>query len=119
MRLNLWAKRKIQEKVEHKAHSFGIRVNRVSAKNTSILAFDGSGKVHRDNKNAKLCTFATGKKYNCDLNASYNIASRYIIREVANNISKKKYTLLVAKVPLIERRTQCTLSTLKELIKFL
>ncbi|MGL5348257.1 MAG: IS200/IS605 family accessory protein TnpB-related protein [Peptostreptococcaceae bacterium] len=119
MRLNLWAKRAIQSKVEHKAHSFGMRVNRVNAKNTSILAFDGSGKVHRNSKNAKLCTFATGKKYNCDLNASYNIASRYIIREVANNIREKKYTLLVAKVPLIERRTQCTLSTLKELNLYL
>lgn len=112
MRLQMWAKRTIQLKVEHKAHSNGIRVNRVSAKNTSLLAFDGSGKVHRSNKNYSLCTFASGKQYNCDLNATYNIGSRYFINEIKKTISEKRWSLMEAKVPSLMRRTQCTLSTL-------
>ncbi len=119
MRLNLWAKRTIQNKVEHKAHSNGIRVNKVNCRNTSILAFDGSGKVHRDKKNNSLCTFASGKQYNCDLNATYNIGSRYYIKELKKSISEKKWSLMEAKVPLLVQRTQCTLSTLLEVNKLL
>ena len=29
-----------------------------------------------------LCRCQTGKQYNCDLNASYNIGARYDIREL-------------------------------------
>ena len=39
-------------------------------------AYDGSGKVTRDPKNAQVATFATGKQYNADLNAANNIAAR-------------------------------------------
>lgn len=119
MRLQMWAKRTIQSKVEHKAHSNGIRVNRVNCKNTSLLAFDGSGKVLRNNRNASLCTFATGKQYNCDLNATYNIGARYYIKEMQKTISEKKWSLVEAKVPSLVRRTQSTLSTLLELNKIL
>lgn len=119
MRLQMWAKRTIQSKVEHKAHSNGIRVNRVNCKNTSLLAFDGSGKVQRSKSNASLCTFATGKQYNCDLNATYNIGARYYIKEIEKTISKKKWSLMEAKVPTLVRRTQSTLSTLLELNKIL
>ena len=115
----MWAKRTIQSKVEHKAHSNGIRVNRVNCKNTSLLAFDGSGKVQRSKSNASLCTFATGKQYNCDLNATYNIGARYYIKEIEKTISKKKWSLMEAKVPTLVRRTQSTLSTLLELNKIL
>ena len=119
MRLQMWAKRTIQSKVEHKAHSNGIRVNRVNCKNTSLLAFDGSGKVLRSTRNASLCTFATGKQYNCDLNATYNIGARYYIKEIQKTISEKKWSLVEAKVPSLVRRTQSTLSTLLELNKIL
>lgn len=112
MKMQMWAKREIQEKVKHKAHSNGIRYRRVNTRNTSKLAYDGSGKVIRDKNNAKLCTFATGKQYNCDLNASYNIGARYFIKEAQENLSEKKWSQAVAKVPELERRTQCTLSTL-------
>jgi len=118
-RMQMWAKRTIQLKVEHKAHNYGIRVNRVNAQNTSALAYDGSGKVKRDVTNFSNCTFTTGKKYNCDLNASYNIGSRYYIREIHKTISEKKWSLMKAKVPLLERRTQCTLSTLISLVAVL
>ena len=112
MKMQMWAKREIQEKVKHKAHSNGIRYRRVNTRNTSKLAYDGSGKVIRDKKNAKLCTFATGKQYNCDLNASYNIGARYFIKEAQENLSEKKWSQAMAKVPELGRRTQCTLSTL-------
>lgn len=48
----------------------------VMAAYTSKLAYDGSGQVKRDNKNYALATFSSGKRYNCDLNGSYNIAAR-------------------------------------------
>lgn len=117
MRLQLWTKIAIQNKVKHKAHSNGIRFSRVSAKNTSALAFDGSGKVQRSKTNASNCTFNTGKQYNCDLNASYNIGSRYYIRENEKSISAKKWSEVVAKVPQLMQRTQCTLSTLVKMTR--
>lgn len=115
-RLHLWAVRTIQKKVVEKAHTLGIRVRRVNAKNTSALAFDGSGKVKRDQKNASLCTFSNGKIYNTDLSASYNIGARYFIKEIQKNTSVKKWSQMVAKVPSLGTRTQCTLSTLISLI---
>ena len=89
-RLHLWRKREIQRIVEHNAHRNGMRYSRVCAWGTSRLAFDGSGRVTRGKyiKNGKevnnysMCIFPSGKEYNCDLNASYNIGARYHIREL-------------------------------------
>lgn len=87
-RLHLWRKRTIQEMVTHKAHLNLIRVSHVCAWNTSKLAFDGSGTVTRfisnngQKKNYSLCVLPSGKQYNCDLNASYNIGARYFLREM-------------------------------------
>lgn len=117
VKLRHWAKIKIQNKVEHKAHSFGIRFSRVNARNTSKLAYDGSGEVKRDKKNFSICTFTTGKVYNCDLNASYNIGARYYIREILKSYSEKDRLQLKAKVPLVGNRTKCTLSTLISITK--
>lgn len=119
MKLQMWAKREIQNKVLHKAHSNGIRFRRVCAKNSSILAYDGSGAVKRSSNNASNCTFKSGKTYNCDLNASYNIGARYFIKEYKKTTSEKKWSQLEAKVPQIVRRTQCTLSTLINLVAVL
>ncbi len=116
LKMLMWAKRTIFNKVLHKAHLYGIRVNRTSAKNTSKLAFDGSGIVKRNNTNFKLCTFKNGKQYNCDLNASYNIGARFIIGEIFKTLSESKKSLLEAKVPLVKWRTTCTLSTLREIV---
>ena len=46
-KLHLWRKRDIQKLCEHQAHRNRIRVSRVSARNTSRLACDGSGAVVR------------------------------------------------------------------------
>ena len=79
---------------------------------TSALAFDGSGRVTRDENNHALCTFTTGKRYNCDLSASYNIAARYFIRMYEKTTPAKKWLSVLAKVPGLGKRTTCTLSTL-------
>lgn len=95
-----WTKIRIQEIVKNKAHSIGIRFSRVNARNTSSLAFDGSGYVRRNTK-GDIATFTTGKIYHADLNASYNIAARYFLRELER-----------AKVPVRIDRTSQTLDTL-------
>lgn len=54
-----WTKIKIQEMVKNKAHSMGIRFSRVDARNTSALAFDGSGYGSNNNNYviAKIYSF--------------------------------------------------------------
>lgn len=123
-KLQYWTKQFIYRKTLDKAHSLGLRVSRVSAKNTSRLAYDGSGFVSRGeidptklyknkpSKNYSICKFTTGKIYNADLSASYNIGARYFIREIIKPLSEKTRLQLEAKVPLLAARNQHTLSTL-------
>ena len=111
-RLHLWRKRGIQEMCEHKAHRAGIRVSRVCARGTSALAYDGSGKVVRDEHNHSLCTFTTGKRYNCDLSATYNIGARYYIREILKTLPETGRSLPEAKDPAVKRRTSCVYADL-------
>ena len=114
-KLHLWRKRDIQKRCEHQAHRKGMRVSRVCAWNTSRLAYDGSGSVSRDLTNHSLCVFQTGKRYNCDLSASYNIGARYFIRELLKPLPVTERSLLEAKVPSVKRRTSCVYADLKEL----
>ena len=112
-RLHMWKCRDIQGMVTSKAHRLGIRVSHVCAWNTSALAFDGSGKVERGiHQNHSICRFTTGKIYNCDLNASYNIGARYFIREILKSLPVTAGLDISAKVPECSRRSTCTLSTL-------
>lgn len=111
-RLHMWRKNGIQQYVEHKAHRSGIRISRICAWGTSKLAFDGSGEVVRDETNRALCTFPNGKRYNCDLSASYNIGARYFVRELLKSLPATLRSDLWTKVPDVQRRTSCTLSTL-------
>lgn len=114
-RLHHWKAQAVQRIVTDKAHRLSMRVSTVCAWNTSALAFDGSGKVIRDKDNYSMCTFQTGKRYNCDLNASYNIGARYYIREILKSLPVKVRLDVQAKVPELSRRTTCTLSTLTNL----
>ena len=114
-KLHLWRKRDIQKCCEHQAHRKGMRVSRICAWNTSRLAYDGSGAVTRDWKNHSLCTFQTGKRYNCDLSASYNIGARYFIRELLKPLPATERSLLEAKVPPVKRRTSCVYADLRKL----
>lgn len=109
-KLHHWCKLGIQKKVEEMAHYRGIRIRRVAARNTSALAFDGSGVVERNTKK-DLATFKTGKVYSADLNAAYNIGARYFIREILKPLSEKKRLQLEAKVPSLARRTNQTLAS--------
>ena len=116
--LHHWRAMYVQSMVTDKAHREGIRVSTVCAWNTSRLAFDGSGRVKRGRESEKtadnysLCEFSTGKVYNCDLNASYNIGARYFIREITKSLPATVKQRLEAKVPSAVKRSTCTLSTL-------
>ena len=114
-KLHLWRKRDIQRRCGHQAHRKGMRVSRICAWNTSRLAYDGSGTVTRDRENHSLCTFQTGKRYNCDLSASYNIGARYFIRELLKPLPATERSLLEAKVPPVKRRTSCVYADLRKL----
>lgn len=103
-RLHLWRKNDIQKMVEHKAHRNLIRISHVCAWGTSKLAFDGSGELQRDENNHSLCTFTTGKRYHCDLSASYNIGARYFLREMCSLNPK-----LMEQLPKTSQRTYADL----------
>ena len=111
-RLHLWRKKAVLAMVSSKAHLLGMRVSTVCAWGTSKLAFDGSGVVVRDEDNHSLCTFTNGKRYHCDLSASYNIGARYYIREILKSLPETVRLACEAKVPRIAKRTTCTLSDL-------
>ena len=114
-KLHLWRKRDIQKRCEHQAHRNGMRISRICAWNTSRLAYDGTGTVIRDPGNHSLCVFQTGKRYNCDLSASYNIGARYFIRELLKPLLVTERSLLEAKVPAVKRRTSCVYADLRKL----
>lgn len=118
-KLHMWRKNYVQKVTEHKAHRAGIRIAKVNARYTSRLAYDGSGEVERDVHDNRWCTFKNGKRYNCDLSASYNIGARYFIRELLKPVSAKKQSRLLAIVPEAGRRTTCTLDTLRKVSDFL
>ena len=84
-RAHFWRYKRIFKVLTHKAHQHGLRVVRVNARNTSRLAFDGSGWSKRGheitpNTPHALVQFPNGKIYNADLNASYNIGARCFIK---------------------------------------
>jgi IS605 OrfB family transposase len=115
-RLHMWRCKEVQSIVANKAHRLGMRISRICAWGTSRYAYDGSGMVLRG-KDAGLatysmCRFRSGKIYNCDLSASYNIGARYFIRELLKSLPAKARLLIEAEVPQCCRRSTCTFSTL-------
>ena len=111
-KLHMWKKAGVQKIVEHQAHRAGMRISRICAWKTSSLAFDGSGAVSRDPENHSLATFPSGKQYNCDLSASYNIGARYFVRELLKPVPETERSALAAKVPGVQRRTSCVYADL-------
>jgi hypothetical protein len=94
-KLHYWLQGRIQKYTKYKGHAEGIRFSRVLARGTSHYAHDGSGKVHRIG-NRQMAVFpVSGKLYNADLNASYNIAARYWIRELMDNSKSQGRNVLV------------------------
>ena len=118
-RIHHWITAKLRNLIRGMCARLGIRVFVINPKNTSRLAFDGSGPVKRGRvagfKSYGMCRFSTGKIYNCDLNASYNIAARYFLREYQKSISVKEWSAFRAKVPGLSKRTDWTLATLRQM----
>ena len=116
-RAHFWRYKRIYKVLTQKAHQHGLRIARVNARNTSRLAFDGSGWSKRGREITpdtpySLMRFATGKIYNADLNASYNIGARYFIRSILKTVTATQRLALEAKVPQVAKRSTCTLSHL-------
>lgn len=117
-KLALWRKAEVQRMVADKAHRLGMHISHICAWGTSRLAYDGSGRVLRGRNSVKtngsysVCEFQNGKVYNCDLNASYNIGSRYFVREILKSLPATEGQRIQAKVPGCVKRSTCTLSTL-------
>ena len=116
-RAHFWRYKRIYKVLCHKAHRHGLRVARVNAHNTSRLAFDASGWSKRGfeikpNTPYALMQFTTGKIYNADLNASYNIGARYFIKHLLKTVTVTQRLALEAKVPQVAKRSTCTLSHL-------
>ena len=63
--------------------------------------------------------FSSGKFYNADLNAAYNIGARYYIRLLLDflkaRLSSEDFGALLAKVPRCSARSKCVLSDLIDL----
>lgn len=76
-RFHQWLHRKLVLFTEEKFRELGGKVSYVYARGTSSSAFDGTGPLKRSKAQYELATFTTGKQYNCDLSASYNIGARY------------------------------------------
>ena len=81
------------------------------------MAFDGSGWSKRGREITPETPYAemqfpTGKTYNADLNASYNIGARYFIRHLLKTVTETQRSALEAKVPRVTERSTCTLSDL-------
>ena len=116
-RAHFWRYKRIYKILARKAHGHGLRIARVNARNTSRLAFDGSGWVLRGREISSetpysIIQFPTGKTYNADLNASYNIGARYFIRHLLKTVTVTQRLVLEAKVPQVTKRSTCTLSHL-------
>ena len=84
-RFHGWLHRRIVDLTQMKWSELGGQVKFVYARGTSSNAFDGSGKVKRSSKSYELALFNSGKQYNCDLSASYNIGARFIHKLCGGN----------------------------------
>ena len=113
-RVHHWLTAQTRDLIKGMSYREGIRTFVVNPWGTSMYAYDGSGKVIRDKDNYALCTFSNGKRYNCDLSASYNIAARYFLRTLKKSMSAEAWSRIVAKVPDLAKRTEWTLDTLRK-----
>ena len=57
----------------------------------------------------------SGKQYNCDLNASYNIGARYFIRELLKSLNENLRLQVLTKVSELATRIRCVLASLIKL----
>lgn len=112
-RFHGWLHRKLVELVSSKFEEVGGTTEYVYPRGTSSWAYDGSRQVSRDKSNYSNATFKTGKRYNCDLSASYNIAARYWAYKLKLT-RRKDGRLLDGKSSSNKQRMPVTLSLLWE-----
>lgn len=106
-RFHSWLHRRIVQFAEWKWREKGGRLAFVSPAGTSRFAYDGSGRVSRDVQGShSLCRFTTGKVYHADLNATYNIAAKFLLRR------READQLGAGQCPAPKPRTPVTLSLL-------
>jgi IS605 OrfB family transposase len=110
-RFHGWLHRALVNLTQEKFTEIGGKTEFVYPRGTSSFAFDGSGKVKRSNKNYSLATFSSGKQYNCDLSASYNIGARYWAKKLKLT-RRNDGQLDDGKSSSSKRRTPVTLSVL-------
>jgi putative transposase len=84
-RFHGWLHRRIVNLTYLKWSELGGKVVFVNPRGTSSYAYDGSGKLKRNNQNYALARFANSKLYNADLSASYNIGARGILKLCGGN----------------------------------
>ena len=84
-RFHGWLHRRIVNLTEMKWSELGGKIVFVNPRGTSSYAYDGSGKLKRNNHSFALARFANSKLYNADLSASYNIGARGILNLCGGN----------------------------------
>ena len=87
-RFHGWLHRRITNLTQMKWSELGGSVGFVNPRGTSSYAYDGSGKLKRNSRNYEIAVFTSGKQYNCDLSASYNIGARFIYQLMSRNGSQ-------------------------------
>lgn len=107
-RFHNWLHRRIVNLTEMKWSELGGKIVFVNPRGTSSYAYDGSGKLKRSSQNYELAVFASGKKYNCDLSANYNIGARFILKLCGGNSPEDKQ----GKSTCLSPRSRGTLSML-------
>ena len=107
-----WCKDKIVELTTNRWSEVGGEVVTVNPKYTSAYAYDGTGKLKRDTNNYSQALFTSGKRYNADLNAAYNIGARYWYQIITKAKSSRVWA---GKSSPHSRRTPVTLASLWEL----
>jgi putative transposase len=111
-RFHGWVKSAIADRLEQLGQEYGVKIVSVYARGTSSTAYDGTGKVKRDQDNYALGSFSTKKRYSIDLSASYNIAARYIAYKL--KLATKHGKLLVSQSSDSKPRSWVSLSSLWE-----
>ena len=76
---------------------------------------DKTAKAPKATKADKDAKYEGGKRYNCDLSASYNIAARYFVRGILKTLGSKIRQDIQAKVPGCTHGSTCCLNTLIKL----
>lgn len=114
-KFHLWCHRQIVLLIKQRWAELGGTVKEINPKYTSAYAFDGSGRVKRSKHNYSLARFSTGKQYNADLNAAYNIGARYwYCLEVGDKTFSRVFDSKSSDGTL---RTPVTLATLRQLTR--